>query len=365
MNLYDPPKGKYTRWYSFENPEGKKGCGAMKNHGHKGAPAYQLPAGEKVVLVQCEGKGILQHIWLTYDRFKLRERIRKLRLEIYWDDAEVPAVNVPLEDFFCQAAWPDQKAFENALFSSPEGRSFNCFIPMPFQKGAKVVLVNDSQDQEIRVYYCIEVTFDEGLPEDSLYFHCVYQSERKTSLGQDYEILPKISGSGRFLGTNIMVRSDALHYPTWFGEGEVKVYLDGDEEFPTLVGSGTEDYILTAWGQGVFCNMYSGCTLMQDSEKNGLVTAFYRLHVPDPVYFSQECKVTIQQIGGGGYEQIKKIIENGGKAKAISGRGPGKEYNEDMMDMNDPSNADMYWINFLREDYLSSVAYIYLDRPVM
>jgi len=365
-SLFEAPHGRYARWYTFENPEGKKGQGAMTNHGHKGMPSYQIMPGERVVLTDCEGPGIIQQIWMTYDDFKSERRIRQLHLEMYWDGEETPAVNVPVEDFFCQAAWPHKMAFENALFSSPEGRNFNCFIPMPFKKKAKVVLVNDSPEQMIEVYYCIEVMHGVELPDDFLYFHCVYQPERKTTMDVDYEILPKVTGIGRYLGTNIMVRADKEYHPTWFGEGEVKIYLDGDEEYPTLVGTGTEDYILTAWGQGEYSTAYAGCTLMHESEENGLVTAFYRLHIPNPVYFEQECRVTIQQIGGSERKTAKQVMDNGVKMKVIYGQEMDGEfrikYDEDTVDIN---NEKVFWVNFLREDFYSSVAYLYLNRPAL
>ena len=362
-NLFENPRGRYTRWYTFENPEGKKGAGAMTNYGHKGDPCRVLQPGETFVLAACEGAGMIQQIWMTYDKYNDPARIRTLRLEMFWDGEETPAVSAPVDDFFCQAAWAYKKPFENALFSSPEGRSCNCFVPMPFKKGAKVTLTNESKDLPATIFYCIEVGFGMELPEDCLYFHCIYQPERKTVLGEDFEILPRVSGAGRYLGTNVLMRDGEGNHNTWFGEGEVKIYLDGDLEYPTLAGTGTEDYILSAWGQGEFSNMYAGCTMFQNDLEGRLVTQFYRLHIPNPVYFSEDCRVTLQQMGGGETSRIHQVRSRGANIKVVRGDSfAGVTYLEDEVNPDDPN---MSFCCFLREDYLSCVTYLYLDRPVL
>jgi len=360
--LFEHPHGRYTRWFTFENPEGKKGAGAIKNHGHKGDAVRTLQPGETVTLMDCAGPGILQQMWFTYSGYNEASHIRTMWIEIFWEGEENPAVSAPMDDFFCRAAWPNERPFQNALFSSPEGRSFNCFVPMPFKKAAKVTLRNGSA-QKVDVFYCLEATFGMELPPDLLYFHTLFQPERKTSLGVDFEILPKITGTGRYLGTNVLVRDGEGNSGTWFGEGEVKIYLDGDTEYPTLAGTGAEDYVLTAWGQGEFNNLYSGCTLYTTDAAGRMVTAFYRLHIPCPVYFSEDCRVTLQQMGGGPYTQVRRVMNSGAKIKLISGNTfGGKYYWEDDIDVNDP---DLFYCNFLREDYVSAIAYFYLDRPVL
>ena len=226
-----------------------------------------------------------------------------------------------------------------------------------------MTLTNESRNLPANIFYCIEVGFNMELPEDCLYFHCIYQPERKTTLGEDFEILPKVSGAGRFLGTNILMRDGEGNHNTWFGEGEVKVYLDGDEKYPTLAGTGTEDYILSAWGQKEFYNMYSGCTMFQEDLEGRLVTQFYRLHIPNPVYFSQDCRVTIQQMAGGELGRVRQVMNRGAKIKVVTASDfQGNFYGEDTVDINNP---DLGWVNFIREDYLSSVAYLYLDRPAL
>ena len=117
-----------------------------------------------------------------------------------------------------------------------------------------------------------------------------------------------VNGKGRFVGTNISVVSDSILRDTWFGEGEVKVYLDGDNKLPSLSGTGTEDYIGTGWGQGEYQDQFQG-SLISDDKKGEY--CFYRYHVPDPIYFQSQCKVTIQQIGNSSVEKIRTLIKNG------------------------------------------------------
>lgn len=359
--LFSHPHKRYTRWFSPENPQGLKGQGAMSNHGHKGCAFFTLYPGESRTILQQDGPGILRHLWFTYNRFTDPAGPRSLWLDIYWDDAAVPAVSAPFDDFFCQAVSTHKIAFENALFSCPEGRSFNCWIPMPFRKNVRIVVTNVAESGAAKIFYCIEATFGEDLPADALYFHCIYQAERRTRLGVDFEILPHLEGCGRFLGCNVQMRGAPGYEGTWFGEGEVKIYLDGDTEYPTLAGTGTEDYILTGWGQGEFANAYAGCTLMQPTAEGRDCAAFYRLHAPDPVWFATDCRVTLQQIGGSEPTRVRRVRHNGAPMKPISCVHPdGRFSDEDTIDLDDD---DIHYANFLREDYLSAVAYLYLDRP--
>ncbi|MDW8356221.1 MAG: glycoside hydrolase family 172 protein [Bryobacterales bacterium] len=145
------------------------------------------------------------------------------------------------------------------------------------------------------LYYDVNYTLGDIHSEDVLYFHAHFRRENPTALQRDYEFLPTVRGRGRFLGVFFGVIADQKKYSfTWWGEGEVKFYLDGDRELPTLAGTGTEDYISTAWGQGRFDHLYHGCPVA-DFEK--MQYSFYRFHVPDPIYFYQDIRATIQQIG--------------------------------------------------------------------
>ena len=150
----------------------------------------------------------------------------------------------------------------------------------------------------------------------------------------------------------------------WWGEGEVKIYLDNDGKYPSLCGSGTEDYISTGWGQGKFINRFQGSLISDDKE--GLYS-FYRFHIPDPVQFRENCKVTIQQMGGVAKKEVKKMIEDGVKIKPVCAiLGSGKQCNffgDTNYKFEDEQFKDDTWVNYYREDDFCATAYFYLDSP--
>lgn len=360
QELYHLPENKSPRWISFENPEGKKGAGAMENKGAKGHPADRIMPGETVDLVNYAGSGTVTRIWLTLSQ-RTPEMLRSLRIDMYWDGSEKPAVSAPIGDFFgCGLGL--RVPFESALFSDPEGRSFNCIIPMPFRENARITITNDHPETYTTLFYDVDILLEEH-DEDALYFHTYWSRDLKTDLGEDFEILPKIEGAGRFLGTNIGLITDSLYQNTWWGEGEAKIYLDGDDEFATLVGTGTEDYVGTAYGQGEFDHMYQG-SLITDPERR--IYAFYRYHIPDPVWFYEDIKVTIQQMGGAPGKKVMELVENG--AELIPVTVSNEKGNFKLLEM-DPvpqlGDPDMPkgWTNFYRRDDVSATAYFYLNAP--
>lgn len=365
FRFFEDPGSRYTKWFSFENPDGKKGAGGKAHMGMKGAPNSTMKPGGSVVLAHHEGgAGIINVIWLAEDAFNKPEGIGAMWIDIYWDGSEKPAVSAPIEDFFCHALSGHKKPFENWMFSSPEGRSFNCFAPMPFKDNCRVVLTNRSE-MKITVFYCVQMTCGVELPEDFLYFHCLYREMRRTELLKDYEIIPGIEGRGRYMGANVQMYAGEGYDGTWFGEGEVKIYLDGDNEYPTLVGTGTEDYILTAWGQDEFSTMNAGCTLLEKDEAGRTRTAFYRIHASDPVYFTENCRVTLQQIGGAAPDIVQKAVERGAPVKLVCSTM--KTGVDDTLWLDDAvtDHPDCIWVNFMREDYVGSAAYFYLNRPAL
>jgi hypothetical protein len=360
--LFTFPAGVETRWASFENPGAEKGAGGRENAGAKGHPAERLLAGGEVTLLDATGPGIIDRIWITIPDRSPR-MLRSLRIEMYWDHSEHPAVAAPFGDFF-GVSLGRTASFENALFSNPEGRSFNCTIPMPFREGARIVVRNESDTDLRMLFYDVDFRRVPGWGDDVLYFHAWWHRNPETTLKADHEILPKVVGRGRYLGANIGVVANPVYEGSWWGEGEVKVYLDGDSDFPTLVGTGTEDYIGTGWGQGVFAHRFQGC-LIADAEQDEW--SFYRYHVPDPVYFASDCRVTIQQIGGNLKPLVIRLLEQGVPLIPIS------IHEEDTLhlllerqpvpELTDPDLPDG-WVNFYRSDDVSSTAYFYLDRPV-
>lgn len=362
QEIYEMPEEKrVTRWTSFENQEGKKGSGGMENQGAKGHAFDRIPAGERIDLVNIKGSGVINRIWLTVND-RSPEMLRSLRIEVFWDGRKKPAVSVPLGDFF-GIGLGRRVAFESAFFTDPEGRSFNCFIPMPFKEEARISIVNDSGKDLNALFYDVNLVKTDHNEKEILYFHAYWNRDSKTGLKEDFKVLPRVEGKGRFLGTNIGVLTNQMYEDTWWGEGEVKIYLDKDTEYPTLVGSGTEDYIGTAWGQGTFDHLYQG-SLIADKEEG--VFAFYRYHILDPVYFYDDIKVTIQQIGGAPKEKVRELMAKG--AELIPLTVDHAPHFTRLLEMSDPPDIGdpefpEGWTNFYRRDDVSSTAYFYLDKP--
>lgn len=358
QQLYEMPKNAQSRLSSFENPNGIKGSGGKTNKTAKGNAFEWMQPGETKTLLDIQGEGMIQRIWLTIDKNPVK--LRSLRLQMLWDGENKPAVDVPMGDFFVYNLGQGV-AFQSALFSSAECRSFNCYIPMPFKKAAKILLVNEGEEV-VKLYYDVDFLMQKLSP-DALYFHAYWTRQMTGKLGDDFELLPKLTGKGRFLGMSVGLNTDSSYQKSWWGEGEVKMYMDGDTQYPTIVGTGAEDYIGSAWGLGTFTNLYQGCTIASDSTRQ---FNFYRWHVPDAIYFNKDIRVTIQQIGGWGKDEVKELYKKGANLKPISIDGPGGFVR--LLDMpNPPSITDDNfpggWVNFYRVDDYSSVSYFYLDKP--
>ena len=359
QQLFEMPKKAESRLSSFENPNGIKGQGARTNKTAKGNAFEVMQAGKTKTLLDIKGEGMIQRIWMTIDQTPVR--LRSLRLQFFWDNSAKPAVDVPMGDFFVYNTGR-QVAFESALFSSGEGRSFNCFIPMPFRSAARVLLINDGKEP-VKLFYDIDFLLQK-LPGEALYFHAYWTRQMSSQLGEDFLVLPKINGAGRFLGMSVGLNTDSAYGKSWWGEGEVKMYLDGDVQYPTIAGTGAEDYIGSAWGLGVFTNLYQGCTVASDADRQ---YNFYRWHVPDAIYFKTDIRVTLQQIGGWGKNEVRDLLQKGVNLKPITVDGPGGFVR--LLDIQNPpaitdENFPDGWVNFYRVDDYSAVSYFYLDKPV-
>lgn len=180
--LYRKPQGAVTRWSSFENLNGAKGLGGQTNQGAKGNAAEPLKAGESKTLLDVAGSGMITRMWFTaIDRSP--EMLRGLKLEMFWDGAATPAVSAPLADFF-GAILAKPLPFESALFSNPEGRSFNCFVSMPFRKAAKVVITNESGKDLGFLFFNIDFVLGIEHGPDTLYFHAYWRREHPRPWGR-------------------------------------------------------------------------------------------------------------------------------------------------------------------------------------
>jgi hypothetical protein len=346
QSLYELPEGVETRWTSPENPTAERGAGGRANGGRKGAPTIAIRAGATAVLAEArDTPGTVRRLWMTIPDRGPR-MLRGLRLDIYWDGAARAAVSAPLGDFF-GVGLGRMAAFQSALFSNPEGRSLNAVVPMPFRTGMRITVTNESGVDLPELFYDINYTLGDRHPPNMLYFHAHFRRERPTRLRQDYEILPRVEGRGRYLGTNVGVITDRGTYShAWWGEGEIKIYLDGDRELPSLVGTGTEDYVGTAWGQGEYAHLYQGSPI---ADERAGQWAFYRYHIPDPVYFRRDVRVTMQQIGYLADHSRGALVREG---RRLYRTAPALEE----MDITKDGR-------FERTDDWSSCAYFYLERP--
>ena len=362
--LYQYREGERPVWVSPENPTGAPGAGGRENRGAKGHAFETIPIGASHVLAEIDGAGVIDRIWMTIED-RAPDALRGLRLDIYWDGAATPAVSVPLGDFFLHGAG-QMVPMETALLASPEGRSFVSFIPMPFRRGARVVVTNESPRQVNLIFYDVNYRRLERQPENALYFHAWWSRERATTLGRDFRILPRVEGRGRFLGASVTVLTNPVYGDAWWGEGEVKIYLDGDRDLASLVGTGTEDYIGTAWGQGAYINRYQGAPIA--TWEGGGRWTFYRFHVPDPIFFARGIEVALQQMGGARKNIVLGLQRAGAPLIAVT-IDPGSRTNfqqlltrRPQVPLSDPSLPDGH-TNFYRSDDVAAVAYFYLDRP--
>jgi hypothetical protein len=181
-------------------------------------------------------------------------------------------------------------------------------------------------------------------------------------VGKDAVLLPEVKGRGRFLGVSVGVNIDSAYGPTWWGEGEFKCWLDGDEKYPTIAGTGSEDYIGTGWSEGRFANLYQGCLLAESAAGK---YAFYRFHIPDPIYFQTACKVTMQQIGGFFRPDVLALQHKGVPMQLVSSSGVSgfRGAFDNGIKGSITAGDEKDWVNFYRSDDYSATAYFYLDRP--
>jgi len=301
---------------SPENPTGAKGKGGSATEGTgasaarelgrgwKISPSVDIGAGKTYTVAEIDGSGAIQHIWMTPTgnwRFSV--------LRMYWDDEKDPSVEVPLGDFFAMGWGKYAKILSLAVCVNP-GSAFNSYWPMPFRRKAKITLEN-IDDKTVTLFYQVDYTLA-PVPSDAAYFHAQFRRVDPLPYKQVYTIVDGIKGKGQYVGTYM---AWGVHNNGWWGEGEIKFYMDGDKEFPTINGTGTEDYFNGSYDfenqethqYEEFTGPYSG--LAQAIKPDGLYHSqprfgLYRWHIVDPIRFESDLRVTIQALGwrsGGRY----------------------------------------------------------------
>ncbi len=310
-----------SRSISAENPTGEKGRGGMATEGTgaraardlgkgwKVSPCIRLEPGESRVLADVDGPGAIQQIWMTP-----AGNTRFMILRIYWDGAEQPAVECPLGDFFASGWGPYAHVSSLAVCVNPRN-GFNCYWQMPFRERCRITIINIA-DEQATLFYQINYTLTD-VPEDAAYFHAQFRRTNPLPYKDVYTILDGVEGRGHYVGTYTAWGSNNNG---WWGEGEIKFYMDGDEEFPTICGTGTEDYFCGAWcfrADGEyqpFTTPYAGMPqVIRPDGENVSQQRFglYRWHITDPVRFQQDLRVTMQALGwrsGGRYLPLQDDI---------------------------------------------------------
>lgn len=301
-----------TRSICAENPTGEVGRGGMATdgtgvgcardlgQGWKVSPSLHLEGGSVTTIADIEGPGAIQHIWMTIGKLKGRDVWRDFILRIYWDDQEYPSVEVPAGDFFCNG-WNEYAHVNSLAVCANPARGFNCYFTMPFRRRCRVTMENRNPET-ITLYYQIDYALAE-VDEDAAYFCASFRRSNPT-VGSIHTVIDGIRGKGHYVGTYMAWQ---VNNNGWWGEGEIKFFMDGDVEYPTICGTGTEDYFCGAYnfdvaGQGYteFSTAYAG--MPQVIRPDGLYHAntrfgMYRWHITDPIRFETDLRVTIQDLG--------------------------------------------------------------------
>jgi hypothetical protein len=299
-----------TRSISAENVDGAKGRGGMSTENLENGPARELgqgwkvrpcitiPAQSTVTLVDVDGPGAIQHIWLTVHP----QHWRRLVLRMYWDGEDTPSVETPLGDFFCNG-WCERCNVRSLPVAVNPAGGFNCYWEMPFRRRARITVENLFPEPVHGFYYQFTYTLTD-IPADRAYFHAQWRRSNPLPYAQVHTLVDGVRGQGHYVGTYL---AWGVNNSGWWGEGEIKFYMDGDQEFPTICGTGTEDYFGGAWNfempkgeYGAFTSPFSG--LPQVLQQDGLYRSqqrfgMYRWHVMDPIRFATDLRVTIQALG--------------------------------------------------------------------
>jgi len=312
-----------SRSISPENFNGAKGKGGMATKGTGEGPARELGQGWKIspsvvikagttfTVAEMEGPGSVQHIWMTPTG-----NWRNSILRFYWDDETTASVEAPVGDFFCMG-WGQYSPLQSLAVCVNPGSAFNCYWPMPFRKKCRITMEN-IDEKDMVLYYQVDYVLTE-VPADAGYFHAQFRRTNPLPYKGVYTLIDGIQGKGQYVGTYLAI---GVHNNSWWGEGEIKFYMDGDTDFPTICGTGTEDYFCGSYDFDTkqkmrdgserseyteFCSPYAGLPQVIRGDGHYNVSqrfGLYRWHITDPVRFEKNLKVTIQDLGwrsGGRY----------------------------------------------------------------
>ena len=329
-NLYQLSDAK-TRSISPENFTGEKGKGGMSSpnpnatlntanatnaardlgEGWKVNPFVIVNSGETFTIAEIEGPGAIQHIWMTPTgnwRFSI--------IRIYWDDETEPSVECPVGDFFGMG-WNEYAPLNSMPVTVNPGSAFNCYWVMPFRKKCRITITNVNDAEAMNLYYQIDYTLTD-VPEDAAYFHAQFR-RTKVNETSEYTIVDNIQGEGQYVGVYMAWQ---VNNNGWWGEGEIKFFMDDDKKYPTIIGTGTEDYFCGSYNfdrkgeYATFTTPYAGLIQVLPPNliyKSGQRFGLYRWHVMDPIRFKKNLKVTIQDLGwrhGGRYLPQKSDISS-------------------------------------------------------
>lgn len=315
-----------SRSISPENFTGEKGQAGMATEGTgknaarelgrtwKVSPSVDIAGKSTFTLADISGSGAIQSIWMTPTG-----NWRTSILRFYWDGETEPSVEVPVGDFFA-CGWGQYTQLSSLAVCINPGSAFNCYWPMPFRKHARVTLENLADDR-MTLYY--QINYATGpVARDAAYFHAQFRRENRLQSKGTYTLLDGVRGRGQYVGTYLAWK---VFSPGWWGEGEIKFFLDGDREFPTICGTGTEDYFCGSYNfdtkgpdgknrYTVFNTPYTGLAQVLPADeiyKPGQRFGLYRWHIPDPIRFEKDLKVTIQALGwqeGGRYLPLEDDV---------------------------------------------------------
>jgi len=314
-NLFQLSDAK-SRSISPENFSGEKGKGGMATtgtgtnasrdlgQGWKVSPSIMIKSKTTYTIAEMDGPGSIQHIWMTPTG-----NWRYTIIRIYWDDETTPSVEAPVGDFFCMG-WGKYSPLQSLAVAVNPGSAFNCYWSMPFRKKCKITMENIA-DEDMYLYYQIDYILTD-LPDDAAYFHAQFRRTNPLPFKQDYVLVDGIKGRGQYVGTYMAI---GVTNNGWWGEGEIKFFMDDDSKFPTICGTGTEDYFCGSYDfdtrkkndAGVetvnyteFCSPYTGMPqVIRGDGHYDVMQRFglYRWHITDPIRFEKNLKVTIQSLG--------------------------------------------------------------------